>query len=294
MGFFCTFAPMKELIRIDNPYNEPLLEYVIKVANHFIPDVEPIEKVLMDSVAPDTFVSRYTEGFIDADRLDKYLASEEVIDTVKAFGLDVGKFWYLCLFIKDVAEGYTVDAVKKNPTHREELKNLVAELDKLEPEIKNNRFVSVKGTGELTLKVGKHPIKITDGRTLTLINYAVSKLLDEFKDNNQLLDCASIDFNQKKNLKPIYQIYLFNKYLSWFIKPLVADKTSLASKDKNLLISRMVFILGISDDESYFEEYNDKGDKLNFLKNNLRRYQEVEIPTHNSYYWCQQSVKSKS
>lgn len=278
---------MKELIKTDNPYNEPLLEYVIKMANHFIPDVEPIEKVLMDSVAPDTFVSRYTEGFIDADRLDKYLASEEVIDTVKAFGLDVDKFWYLCLFIKDVAEGYTVDAVKKNPTHREELKNLVAELDKLEPEIKNNRFVSVKGTGELTLKVGKHPIKITDGRTLTLINYAVTKLLDELADNNELLDSASIDFNQKKDLKPVYQIYLFNKYLSWFMKPLIADKASLASKDKNLLISRMIFILGISDDESYFEEYNDKGDKLNFLKNNLRRYQEVEIPTHNSYYWCQ-------
>lgn len=277
---------MKELIKTDNPYNEPLLEYVIKVANHFIPDVEPIEKVLMDSVAPDTFVSRYTEGFIDTGRLDKYLASEEVIDTVKAFGLDVDKFWYLCLFIKDVAEGYTVDAVKKNPTHREELKNLVAELDKLEPEIKSNRFVSVKGTGELILKVGKHPIKITDGRTLTLINYAVTKLLDELADNNELLDSASIDFNQKKDLKPVYQIYLFNKYLSWFMKPLVADKASLASKDKNLLISRMIFILGISDDESYFEEYNDKGDKLNFLKNNLRRYQEVEIPTHNSYYWC--------
>lgn len=277
---------MKELIKTDNPYTKPLLEYVIKVANQFIPDVEPIEKVLMDSVAPDTFVSRYTEGFIDTGRLDKYLASEEVIDTVKAFGLDVDKFWYLCLFIKDVAEGYTVDAVKKNPTHREELKNLVAELDKLEPEIKNNRFVSVKGTGELTLKVGKHPIKITDGRTLTLINYAVTKLLDELADNNELLDSASIDFNQKKDLKPVYQIYLFNKYLSWFMKPLIADKASLASKDKNLLISRMIFILGISDDESYFEEYNDKGDKLNFLKNNLRRYQEVEIPTHNSYYWC--------
>ena len=285
MGFFRTFAPMKELIRIDNPYNEPLLEYVIKVANNFIPDVEPIEMVLMDSVAPDTFVYRYTEGFIDTGRLDKYLASEEVIDTVKAFGLDVDKFWYLCLFIKDVAEGFTVEAVKMNPTHREELNNLVAELDKLEPEIKYDRFINVKGTGELTLKVGKHPIKITDGSTLTLINYAVTKLLDELAENNELLDSASIDFNQKKDLKPVYQIYLFNKYLSWFMKPLVADKASLASKDKNLLISRMIFILGISDDESYFEEYNDKGDKLNFLKNNLRRYQDVEIPTHNSYYW---------
>ena len=236
----------------------------------------------MDSVAPDTFVYRYTEGFIDASRVNKYLASEEVIDTVKAFGLDVDKFWYLCLFIKDVVDGYTVNAIKKNPTPREELKNLVAELDKLEPEIKYNRILNVKGTGELTLKVGKHPVKITNGRTLTIINYAISKLLEA--ENNKLLDSASIDINQKKDLKPVYQIYLFNKYLSWFIKPLVADKASLASKDKSLLISRMIFILGISDDENYFEEYNDKGDKLNFLKNNLRRYQDVEIPTLNSYY----------
>lgn len=275
---------MKELIITDNPYIEPLLEYVIKVANNFIPDLEPIEKVLLDSVAPDTFVYRYTEGFIDTSRVNKYLASEEVIDTVKAFGLDVDKFWYLCLFIKDVVDGYTVNAIKKNPTPREELKNLVAELDKLEPEIKYNRILNVKGTGELTLKVGKHPVKITNGRTLAIINYAISKLLEA--ENNELLDSASIDINQKKDLKPVYQIYLFNKYLSWFIKPLVADKASLASKDKSLLISRMIFILGISDDENYFEEYNDKGDKLNFLKNNLRRYQDVEIPTLNSYYWC--------
>ena len=235
-------------------------EYVVRMCDELFGDL----------AASYRFALRLEKGYVSTDRKGKYLASEEVIDTVKAFGMDVDKFWYLCLFIKDIVYGYTVNAVLSPQNPREKLSKLVSELEK------------VDDSSELILKVSKHKVRITDSTTLSLIKDAVTNVL---ADNNELLDSVPIDFSQKKDLKPVYQIYLFNKYLSWFIKPLMADKASLASKDKNLLISRMIFILGISDDENYFEEYNDKGDKLNFLKNNLRRYQDVKIPTMNKYYW---------
>lgn len=81
--------------------------------------------------------------------------------------------------------------------------------------------------------------------------------------------------------------------LKWFLKDKVADKAIYASKDKSLLISRMIFILGISDDESFFEEYKEDGSKLDYLKNYIKKYKTIEVPTYNSRYllkglfkWC--------
>ena len=83
----------------------------------------------------------------------------------------------------------------------------------------------------------------------------------------------------------------FNKYLSWFLKDKVADKAVYAFKgsdistDKSLLISRMIFVLGISDDEPFFEEYREDGSKLNYLKNYIKKYKNVEISTIQSRYF---------
>lgn len=79
--------------------------------------------------------------------------------------------------------------------------------------------------------------------------------------------------------------------LKWFLKDKVADKTiytsneNKISKDKSLLISRMIFILGISDDESFFDEYKEDGSKLNYLKNYIKKYKSLKKPTYNSRYF---------
>lgn len=258
------------------------LDYIVKVADKFEPDVDA--DGLHPSNAPYQFEWRYEEGWIDTSRRNKYLASEEVIDTIKAFSLDVDKFWYLCLFIKDLVEGYTVDTTKRILTRREELVRLVEEMDKLDSVIEKT-FISTKHSGVLTFKCGKHPITITDGQTLSLIKYAISELLDKCKSHNSYFDSGNLDFKNKTSYHTIHKISLFNKYLGWFMKPLVADKDSMASKDKSLLVSRMVFVLGISDDERYFEEYKDNGDKLNFLQNNIKKYKDFTPSTYNKYYY---------
>ena len=47
----------------------------------------------------------------------------------------------------------------------------------------------------------------------------------------------------------------------------------------------MIFVLGISDDESFYEEYNDDGVKNDKLKGYLKRYKNVEVPAHQTRYF---------
>lgn len=46
----------------------------------------------------------------------------------------------------------------------------------------------------------------------------------------------------------------------------------------------MIFILGISDDESFFDEYKEDGSKLNYLKNYIKKYKDIEPSTINNRY----------
>ena len=247
-------------------YSDPSLEYIINLAG---------EEVV-------SFYLRLSS--IDTSRKQKYLDSEEVQDTLRAFHLDAEKFWYLCLFIKDVVEGYAdgIDAVSP----REEISQLVALLNKVKSDFKRDGTYSLKSNAMLSLKVDKETVKIENPLTLGIIKATLYKFL---QTDNKLLDDSS--FNMTKIHKaPIYKIALFNMLLKWFLKDKVADKAIYASngnkisKDKSLLISRMIFILGISDDESFFDEYKDDGSKLDYLKNYIKKYKNIEVPTYNSRY----------
>lgn len=250
----------------DLAYSDPSLEYIINLAG---------EEVV-------SFYLRLSS--IDTSRKQKYLDSEEVQDTLRAFHFDSEKFWYLCLFIKDVVEGYAdgIDAVSP----REEISQLVALLNKVKSDFKRDGTYSLKSNAMLSLKVDKKTVKIENPLTLGIIKAILYKFL---QTDNKLLDDSS--FNMTKIHKaPIYKIALFNMLLKWFLKDKVADKAIYASngnkisKDKSLLISRMIFILGISDDESFFDEYKEDGSKSNYLKNYIKKYKNIEVPTYNSRY----------
>ena len=286
---------IQELPKYDdlNAYlDQPLLEYVNKVANHFWMFYDPEIQELTYSHVPDIFHRRYSKGEINTERLLKYETSAEVQDTINAFGIDKDKFWYLCLLIKDYVEDKTINAVVNNPTHREEMISFTSEIEKLKPKRWADLYLT-EGEGQLTLKVGKHPVIIKNGHTLALIKIAVEEYLDRNQDNTLLLDSAPVDFDNKTTLADGYKIYLFDKFLSWFLQRFKANKNMhssdgnifVVSTDKKLLISRMLFVLGITDDEAYYEEFKEnsatKNDKL---KNTLKNYRNVEIHTSCNIY----------
>ena len=244
--------------------NSPELEYAVEVANTFEGHVAKM------------FAFRLT--MIDQSRKQKYLDSKEVQDTLKAFHLDAEKFWYLCLFIKDIVEGYAdgYDAISP----REEISQLVALLQKVESD-KNDKSLRTKSNALLSLKLGKMSVKIDNQLTLGIIKAALYAIL---KTDNRMLDADLLNMTEVHK-SVIYKVAWFNRFLSGFLKDKVADKAIYASKDKNLLISRMIFVLGISDDESFYEEYNDDGVKNDKLKGYLKRYKNVEVPAHQPRYF---------
>ena len=250
--------------------NSPKLEYAVEVANTFEGHVAKI------------FAYRLT--MIDQSRKQKFLDSVEVQDTLRAFHLDAEKFWYLCLFIKDVVEGYAdgYDAISP----REEITQLVALLQKAEPDKKDN---SLKFTSNalLSLKLGKMSVKIDNQLTLDIIKAALYTIL---QTDNRMLDADLL--NMKRIHKAdIYKIAWFNKYLSSFLKDKVADKAVYAFKgsdistDKSLLISRMIFVLGLSDEENFYIEYTDEKVKKDYLKGYIKKYKKVEVPAHQTRYF---------
>lgn len=122
--------------------NEPLLEYVWEIANHFLPDYEETDKgmIPIESTAPAIFANRYAERNLSVEeryernkemntlkgtleeykkreyrKLDdsfkeKFLTNEDLQNTIEAYKLDVSKFWYLLLFVYDFIEDIGTNA----------------------------------------------------------------------------------------------------------------------------------------------------------------------------------------
>jgi hypothetical protein len=156
---------------------------------------------------------------------------------------------------------------------KEKLHSLISEFEKLSPEFQGDKFVS-KVPATLTFKVddGK-TITIDDANTLTFIGAAIESFLEQ-QDTDDLITSNSYGISEleKVDLSVRTKIYLYHKYLSLFVSPLEAIKGIYASKDKSLLISRMIYVFRVSEDKKLYTDLNEKGNKQNQLKGYLSRY----------------------
>lgn len=285
---FCTFAAnfsnkmIKQLPKHEDEWayyeSEPLFDYVCQVSDMM---GETVTEINPDGsyestphLQPFRFASDYLNGKIDTQsiRMDLY-ESPDIQDTLRAFGLDSSKFWYLCLFIKWRVDYECKTAFVFPTSTKEKLHNLISEFEKLSPEFQGGKFVS-KVPATLTFKVnGGKTITIDDANTLTFIGAAIESFLEQ-QDTDDLITSNSYGISEleKVDLSVRTNIYLFNEYLSPFVKPLEAIKGIYASKDKSLLISRMIYVFRVSEDKKLYTDLNEKGNKQNQLKGYLSRY----------------------
>ena len=285
---FCTFAAnfsnkmIKQLPKHEDEWayyeSEPLFDYVCQVSDMM---GETVTEINPDGsyestphLLPFRFASDYLNGKIDTQsiRMDLY-ESPDIQDTLRAFGLDSSKFWYLCLFIKWRVDYECKTAFVFPTSTKEKLHNLISEFEKLSPEFQGGKFVS-KVPATLTFKVnGGKTITIDDANTLTFIGAAIESFLEQ-QDTDDLITSNSYGISEleKVDLSVRTKIYLFNEYLSPFVKPLEAIKGIYASKDKSLLISRMIYVFRVSEDKKLYTDLNEKGNKQNQLKGYLSRY----------------------
>ena len=258
--------------------SEPLFDYVCQVSDmmgEIVTDINPDGSYeSTPHLQPFRFASDYLNGKIDTQsiRMDLY-ESPDIQDTLRAFGLDSSKFWYLCLFIKWRVDYECKTAFVFPTSTKEKLNNLISEFEKLSPEFQGGKFVS-KVPATLTFKVnGGKTITIDDANTLTFIGAAIESFLEQ-QDTDDLITSNSYGISEleKVDLSVRTMIYPFNEYLSPFVKPLEAIKGIYASKDKSLLISRMIYVFRVSEDKKLYTDLNEKGNKQNQLKGYLSRY----------------------
>lgn len=304
--------------------DEPLLDYVRKVANYFWMEYDPeINEPTGYSFVPRIFALRYLNGEIDVkgqelfcksvipkttrpkhtkymesiyygkdECKDKEIVSEDegipnISMTLKAYDLDISKFWYLCVFLKDYVTGETIEGARiEQESHRERLEKFVSLVNQLNPDLFGN-FYKTTGEAELTLRVGKgkkNKLVINNGHTLALIRNGIQYVLENY--HSDYIDFSEVD--QSKRLKStrgdIVRISLFYKYMLWFLdhcpinKEVVKEALSL-STNKILLISRMVYILGLSDNKQFLGESSET-----YLRTYISGYEDYKSNIDNKFY----------
>ena len=289
---------------------EPLLKYVVPLANKidpgFIPpdDIYPEGVYGLPSTCPDVFAFRYLEGNIDVSFMERYEESEELLATLEGYGIDKDAFWYLLCFVKDYVDGQIYGTPLAN-TAGQNLKEIIDCLllpgAKIEIKVPGHRY---EYDGRLEMRT----IAFAINELMPYIEKEsnLAKLVNEFRkeeDENRITAVGVHFYNicgyvkedkYRKNM--IYRQYLFHKYMSMFLEGYqkgtkqvvrINGKQVGISYDKMLLISRALYIVGYTknDDRSYYEEWNDDGEKKNDkLKNALRRYKDLEIRTINGFY----------
>lgn len=297
--------------------NKDLLEYVNETACFLFLNCDgPFDGDIGPSWVDHTFEEYYLRGEIDTSMETAYLEHEDVQNTLEAFGLDRDKFWYLCLMMKDVVRGYTEDAHPHAPNPREELTALANEILKMEHEVHDDtypalagRWKSCKNAAELTLQVKEEGNKknekftITGKKTLWFLSMAVYQFLKENPEHCELDSITGMDevFRyEKTSEKEIWKVAFFHKYMKWFLEKHLEGKTVKKTLErmvtlsngktrttydpvdpsKQRLISRLIYILGISDEK----KYNDPKSKI--LHNNLKGdYKDPKPQNHNSRYY---------
>jgi len=303
-------------------FDEPLLDYVCKVANFYWMEYDAeIGEPMGYSNVPRRFASRYLNGEIDVSHKELYCkcvtprithakhikymeniyyGQEEHVGsnsedesfpdismTLKAYNLDISKFWYLCVFLKDYVTGETIEGARiEQDSHRERLEKFVSLVNQLNPDLFGN-FYKTTGEAELTLRVGKgkkNKLVINNGHTLALIRNGIQYVLDNY--HSDYIDFSEVD--QSKRLKStrgdIVRIALFYKYLLWFLDYCTINKevvkgAQYLSTSKILLISRMVYILGLSDNKQFLGESSET-----YLRTYISGYEDVKMNVDNKFY----------
>lgn len=252
--------------------SEPLFDYVTRVSDmmgEIVTDINPDGSYeSTPHLLPFRFANAFHERTFDMKDINQAVYEKpEIQDTLKAFGLDSSKFWYLCLFIKWKIDCECDNARVFPKEPLEKLRDLQAEFEKLDFTKYRGKYVSSK-TAKLTFKVkGIKAFTIDDKDTLAILNNIINDYLLTTPTKGYLLHDS-----EKVELSIITKMYLFNKYLSWFLSPLTANKAINASYDKSILVSRMIYTLGMFKNESMWQEYNESGNKKNQLKGYLSKY----------------------
>lgn len=230
----------------DLAYGNHSYEYIIKVAN---------KNWGINTSIPVKFYLRWRDGHVKTKMPESYLNDIDIQDTLRAFHLDAEKFWYLCVFILDVVEGFVIDTVEE-VTQMDELKSLYYALTKVKSQIEvedekmdveklkegiveadceiityANKWIPIESNSVLSLKVGnKNMVSITNQSTLRTIQYILQDFIQKHRTDEYLND-STFTAKKGKDKPAMMKLVLFNRYLIDFLQSITVD-TSVKPSDR--------------------------------------------------------------
>ena len=252
--------------------NDDGLDYFIQVGKQLQWDEEHNMLRMIDSLLDSIrfYNIEWSENMYD------YLHDNDIQSTLEAFGLDYRKFWFLCLGVKWLTLNYKKS--KPVPLRKEILQSMVDTMEKMSLEDKTGKKASLKlsAGGKDTLIVTDKEILLNVFENLKLISRAVKYDTD--------YPWGFPTDSDKEEYCESQCIAYFKAILDCFTKNLKANRKIAASYDKEMLISRMVYRIGLSNNPKYLEEW--KQDKLEqnikeryrFLKGQIADYKDKVDP----------------
>ena len=277
--------------------DEPLLEYVWEVANHFLPDYEDTGMIPVESSAPAIFANRYAERNLSVEEryertqemktfkgtLEEYkkreyrklddsfkktfLDNKDLQNTIEAFGFDISKFWYLLLFIHDFIE----DIGTESPTVEKPLLEDFASF-----------LTNLCDASSIVLKQGNKNVYSTEREDLLdIIQKAVyhfsetySKIVNGRQDrknkikqlqelglkgfiDNSLL--SQINFNGKYKLDNSHKRWKFAEMFLYFLEGKKASRKRIHNRSMWISIEKNLFVSRLLYTAGYVSEaYNNE------------------------------------
>lgn len=218
------------------------------------------------SLASADFLERYNQQRTQPDSLElenNFYAYQELLDTLDLYDLDFESFWNLVLFVKDVVEDKCATAVVPTRSIVDEISELRDAIGRIplhpacqtvipSDELPEDAYLEFDASAELILRVNKKKVhSCANDQAIFLIARACNQLLQEY--DSSLLDIPTqpLDVSNTRKLAMYYvvmQQFLHDK------EP--TTKQTNRSYDKNLLIARVLYVLGWVD-VSYAVAYDD-------------------------------------
>ena len=271
-------------------YDEPLIDYVQLIAEKYSPS-SPMDKEcgIWDSRAIGDFLTRYFDNRIaNKDKVEEYLNNEELLEAIEAIGYDIQKFWYLTLFIFDFSKGAVINKITPKPSPKKTLKDFAQKIcDNIES-IDNSKqeIIEFKKPIKVSLEIeGQRTQIIDDPKSLLSFTYALLVEIERIEEGSNL-DTTLLPFKGNRlDYDPAsishYIWYFAQMFLSFFdLKPPLkkrAPKNSGKSYSKLSIISRLVYLLQLSSNDSYLSSEEE-------LKGILNKYRNTKLDSLNGYY----------
>lgn len=240
---------------LDSDYaEEPPLEYVTMVANHFIPSEEDSRHNNTDR-----FGIAYNNCLFDTGFMTKYEKDKKLQASLSALSVDKVKFWYLLVFVKSIVD--KMDHHEVSYGDYDKVKALINNIEFIFSDGIKERKKPLEGKLSFTVK-GKRPIEITDPRSLVLIGSVLEHHLESWQ----------LSFSHTEEQQKCERCYSFYKILKWFFaehkKSHIPRRKEGVTTNAATIITRLASIIGYMDaSPDYKEEISGLVEKYKKLDN---------------------------